>query len=45
MKAYCIKCKKMVEMKNPKEVKMKSGNKGLQGICPTCGIKIFRIGG
>lgn len=44
-KAYCVKCKKSVEMNEPKEVKMKSGRKALQGTCPTCGTKVYRIGG
>lgn len=43
--AYCVKCKKKVEMKNPQEVTMKNGRKAKKGECPSCGTKVFRIGG
>ncbi len=39
----CMKCKKQVEIKDAKEVEMKGGRKALQGVCPTCGTKVFRI--
>lgn len=45
MKAYCVKCKKMVTMRNPVKVTMKNGRKATQGTCPNCGTKVFRIGG
>jgi hypothetical protein len=35
---YCVKDKKKVEIKDP-------GKPATQGPCPTCGGKIFRIGG
>ena len=46
----CVKCKKKnVEMKDEKEVIIK-GKGGVKrraatGTCPTCGAKMFRIGG
>ena len=47
MEAYCVKCKAKREMKNGKEVTMKKkgGKKGraMQGVCPKCGTKMFRI--
>jgi hypothetical protein len=43
--AYCMKCQKKVEMKNPTKVKMKNGKPALRGVCPKCGTKVFRIGG
>ncbi|MBU0573867.1 MAG: DUF5679 domain-containing protein [Candidatus Margulisiibacteriota bacterium] len=43
--AYCVKCKKKVEVKDAKEVTMKNGRKALKGVCPTCGTKVFKIGG
>ncbi len=43
--AYCVKCKKKVEMKDEKEVTMKNGRKAKKGVCPHCGTKVFRIGG
>jgi DNA-directed RNA polymerase subunit RPC12/RpoP len=39
----CMKCKKQVEIKDAKEIEMKGGRKALQGVCPTCGTKVFRI--
>jgi predicted RNA-binding Zn-ribbon protein involved in translation (DUF1610 family) len=44
-KAYCVKCKKSVEMKDPKKVKLKNGKPATKGLCPKCGTKVFRIGG
>ncbi len=43
----CMKCKKQVEIKDAKEVEFKGKGdavrKALQGVCPTCGTKVFRI--
>jgi DNA-directed RNA polymerase subunit RPC12/RpoP len=44
MKAYCMKCRKEVEIKNPRDVKMKNGKPATQGLCSVCGTKVFRIG-
>ncbi len=44
MQAYCMKCRKKVEVKNPQQIKMKNGKPATQGVCPTCGTKVFRIG-
>jgi len=43
--AYCVKCKEKREMKDPEEVTMKNGRKAKKGTCPSCGTKMFRIGG
>ena len=32
------------EMKDPKAITMKNGRPATQGVCPTCGTKMFRIG-
>lgn len=45
MTAYCMKCRKKVEIKNPKKIKMKNGKPATQGVCPKCNTKVFRIGG
>ncbi len=45
MTAYCMKCRKKVEIKNPKKIKMKNGKPATQGVCPKCATKVFRIGG
>lgn len=44
MKAYCVKCKRKVEMKNQTKVTMKNGRKATKGVCPRCRTKVFRIG-
>jgi len=43
--AYCVKDKMKVEMKNPTKITMKNGKAAMQGTCPKCGTKVFRIGG
>lgn len=40
---YCVKCKKKVEMKNPKEVLTKNNRKMLTDICFYCGTKICKF--
>jgi len=42
---YCVKCKKKVEMKDPKESKTKKGTKIAKGKCSTCGTTVCRMGG
>ena len=44
MQAYCMKCKAKREMKDAKAITMKNGKPATQGVCPTCGTKMFRIG-
>lgn len=44
MEAYCMKCRTKREMKDTKAITMKNGRPATQGICPTCGTKMFRIG-
>ncbi|MFC2036080.1 ferritin family protein [Chloroflexota bacterium] len=41
--AYCVKCKKMVEVQNPKTILLKNKSLAITGICPTSGTKIFRF--
>jgi RNase P subunit RPR2 len=44
MQAYCMKCRTKKEMSNPRPVKMKNGKPATQGVCPSCGTKMFKIG-
>jgi len=44
MEAYCVKCHAKREIKDPRPVTFKNGKPATQGICPTCGTKVFRIG-
>ncbi len=41
---YCVKEKKKVEIKDPQQVKLKNGRDAVQGVCPDCGTKIFKMG-
>jgi hypothetical protein len=41
--AYCVKCREKREIKNPKEVEMKNGRPAIEGVCPVCGTKLFRM--
>ena len=43
--ARCMKCKKQVEVKDPKDVVMKNGMKAISGVCGACGTKVFKIVG
>ncbi|MEX1113000.1 MAG: DUF5679 domain-containing protein [Patescibacteria group bacterium] len=44
VQAYCVKERKKVEMKDPKEVTLKNGRPAVSGVCPDCGTKLFKIG-
>ncbi len=35
--AYCVKCKKKIEQKDPQRVTMKNGKSAMKGTCPVCG--------
>ena len=41
---YCVKERKKVEIQDPAQVTMKNGRPAIQGTCPDCGTKIFKIG-
>jgi len=41
--AYCVKCRKKVTVKNPKDYTMKNKRAAIKGICPVCKTKVFRI--
>jgi hypothetical protein len=43
IEAYCVKCRAKREMKDGKEVSMGGDRKAMQGVCPVCGTKMFRI--
>ena len=40
---YCVKERKKVEIQNPVQVTMKNGRPAIQGTCPDCVTKIFKI--
>jgi len=41
--AYCVKCKKKVDIKNPQRVKSKNGKNAVKGECSICGTKVFKF--
>ncbi len=43
VEAYCVKCREKREIKDPQEVTMKNGRPAIQGTCPVCGTKLFRM--
>jgi hypothetical protein len=43
VQAYCVKCREKRDIKDPKEVTMKNGRPALEGVCPVCGTKLFRM--
>ena len=43
MDAYCFKCKTKREIRNAAQTKLKNGRQAMQGTCPVCGTKMFRI--
>jgi hypothetical protein len=44
MQGYCVKCRAKREMKDSKQITMKNGRPAVQGVCPVCGTKMFKIG-
>lgn len=44
VEAYCVKCRKKTEIKDPVETKLKNGRPAVKGKCPKCGTNVFRIG-
>ncbi len=42
--AYCVKCRRTVEIQNARNTTLKNKRPAVQGVCPRCGTKVFRIG-
>ncbi len=45
VEAYCVKCRAKRTMNNPESITMKNGKPATRGTCPSCGTKMFKIGG
>jgi Zn finger protein HypA/HybF involved in hydrogenase expression len=45
VQGYCVKCKAKRDIKDAQQVTLKNGRKATKGVCPSCGTKMFRIGG
>jgi len=43
MQAYCMTCRAKREMSRPKTIKTDNGKPAIQGVCPKCGTKMYRI--
>lgn len=41
--AYCVKCKKKVQMQDGNETKTKKGTRMMKGKCPECNTTVCRI--
>lgn len=41
--AFCVKCRKMVDIANAQPVTMKNGRPALKGKCPACGTGVYKI--
>ena len=41
--AYCFKCRKSREIRNPQPVTLKNGRPATEGVCDSCGTRVFRI--
>ena len=44
MEAYCLKCRTKREINDATQVTMKKGKPAMQGTCPVCSTKVFKIG-
>jgi len=44
VEAYCVKCRKTRQIQNPRQVVLSNNSSALQGICPDCSTKVFKIG-
>ena len=44
MQAYCMKCRKKVEIQVARFIEMKNGKPATEEVCPNRGTKVFRIG-
>lgn len=44
LKAYCVRCKKKVTIKDPQKVIFKNGSEAISGECHICGGRVLRIG-
>jgi hypothetical protein len=43
VEAYCVKCREKRQVRDPKSVTMKNGRNAIEGTCPVCGTKLFRM--
>ena len=44
MQAYCMKCGAKKELRDAESITTKNGKPTTQGVCPTYGTEMFKIG-
>jgi hypothetical protein len=44
MKAFCLKCRREIEIKYPQSVETRNGRPAIGGLCSCCGTRVFKIG-
>ncbi len=44
MRGYCVKCRTTRDIKLAKSITMKNGKPATQGVCATCGTRMFKVG-
>jgi hypothetical protein len=44
IEAYCVRCRKTVDVLNAEPVWTSKGTPGMRGTCPECGTTVFRLG-
>ncbi len=44
VEAYCVRCKTMRPLAQGRAVFMANGRPAAEGVCPECGVRLFRIG-
>ena len=44
MIGYCMKCRAERDIAGAKTVAMKNGRPATEGVCPTCGTRMYRLG-
>ena len=44
MTAFCLKCHRETEVKQPSEVILKNGNRATRGLCSCCGARVCKVG-
>ena len=44
MKAFCLKCRREIEIKYPQNVETRNGRPAIGGLCSCCGTRVFKIG-
>ncbi len=42
-RAYCMKCRKNIEIKDSQEIKLKNGSAAIHGVCPKCNTKVLAV--